>query len=96
MIEKHRNHPSRWFCACFGAAGGGGLNLSGADPTVRFQDDLFRAANGGWLAGTEIPSDKSRFGAFSELGDLCDQRLRDILDAHAELLKEIKAAITSA
>ena len=80
MIERHRNHPSRLFCACFGAARGGGLNLSGADPTVRFQDDLFGAANGDWLARTEIPSDKSRFGAFSELGDLCDQRLRDILD----------------
>ena len=80
MIEHHRNHPSRLFCACFGAAGGGGFDLSGADPAVRFQDDLFRAANGGWLAGTEIPADKSRYGAFSELGDLSDQRLRDILD----------------
>ena len=80
MIEHHRNHPSRLFCACFGAAGGGGLDLSGADPAVRFQDDLFRAANGGWLARTEIPSDKSRFGAFSQLADLSDQRLRDILD----------------
>jgi len=80
MIEAHQSHPSRLFCACFGAARGGGLYLSGADPAVRFQDDLFRAANGGWLAGTEIPPDKSRFGAFSQLGDLSDQRLRDILD----------------
>ena len=80
MIERHHNHPSRLFCACFGAARGGGLSLSGAEPTVRFQDDLFGAANGDWLARTEIPSDKSRFGAFSELGDRSDQRLRDILD----------------
>ncbi|MFT5036052.1 MAG: putative endopeptidase [Litorivivens sp.] len=80
MMDRQHNHPSRLFCACFGAAGGGGLDLSGADPAVRFQDDLFHAANGGWLARTEIPSDKSRFGAFSQLGDLSDQRLRDILD----------------
>ena len=80
MIESHRSHPSRLFCACFGAARGDGFYLSGADPAVRFQDDLFRAANGGWLARTEIPPDKSRFGAFSQLGDLSDQRLRDILD----------------
>jgi putative endopeptidase len=80
MIEHHRNHPSRLFCACFGAAGGGGLDLSGADPAVRFQDNLFRATNGGWLDGTEIPADKSRYGAFSQLGDLSDQRLQAILD----------------
>ena len=83
MIEAHRSHPSRLFCACFGAARGGDVDLLGGDPTVRFQDDLFLAANGGWLARTEIPSDKSRYGAFSQLGDLSDQRLRDILDALA-------------
>jgi putative endopeptidase len=89
MFEHPHNHPARLFCACFGAAGGGGLDLSGTDPAVRFQDDLFRATNGGWLACTEIPADKSRFGAFSQLADLSDQRLQAIL---AELSADPPAA----
>ena len=85
MNQRHLNHPSRLFCACFGAASGSGsgLRLPDFDPAVRFQDDLFRAANGRWLASTEIPSDKSRFGSFSQLADLSDQRVRDIVDEMA-------------
>ena len=83
MIEPLPSHPSRLFCACFGALRGAGLDQPDFDPSVRFQDDLFRAANGGWLARAEIPSDKSRYGAFSELGDLSDKRLLDILDTLA-------------
>jgi putative endopeptidase len=79
MRETHPSHPSRLFCACFGAPRGAGLDQPDFDPSVRFQDDLFRAANGGWLGRAEIPSDKSRYGAFSELGDLSDKRLLDIL-----------------
>ena len=83
MRETHPSHPSRLFCACFGALRGTGLAQPDFDPLVRFQDDLFRAANGGWLARAEIPSDKSRYGAFSELGDLSDKHLLDILDTLA-------------
>ena len=83
MIEPLPSHPSRLFCACFGALRGAGLDQPDFDRSVRFQDDLFRAANGGWLARAEIPSDKSRYGAFSELGDLSDKRLLDILDTLA-------------
>ena len=83
MIEPLPSHPSRLFCTCFGALRGVGLDQPDFDPSVRFQDDLFRAANGGWLARAEIPSDKSRYGAFSELGDLSDKHLLDILDALA-------------
>ena len=54
--------------------------MSGFDPAVRFQDDLFRAANGRWLEATEIPADKPRYGAFSQLSDLSDKRLRAIVD----------------
>ena len=80
MTPFHLAHPARLLCACFGAAGGAGLDLSGFDPDVRFQDDLFRAANGRWLQTTEIPADKSRYGAFSQLADLSDERLRAIVD----------------
>ncbi|SEL79468.1 putative endopeptidase [Roseateles sp. YR242] len=57
-----------------------GLDLSGADKTVRPQDDLFRAANGHWLSHTAIPNDKSSFGAFTVLSDLSDKRVRTIAE----------------
>ena len=62
------------------AAPGSGLDLPGFDPAVRFQDDLFRATNGGWLKTTEIPADKPEYGTFIQLRDLSDQRVRAIVD----------------
>lgn len=72
--------PTRLVCTCFGAAPASGLDLPGLDPGVRVQDDLFRAANGRWLAATEIPADKARYGSFMQLSDLADTRLRAIVD----------------
>ena len=73
--------PTRLCCACFGAARGSGLDHSGFDLSVRFQDDLFRAANGRWLASTEIPPDKSSYGTFAQLSDLSEDRLHAIVEA---------------
>ena len=74
------NDPTRLVCNCFGAAPAGGLDLSGFDPDVRVQDDLFRATNGRWLEVTDIPADKPRYGSFMQLSDLADTRLRAIVD----------------
>ena len=41
-----------------------GIDRSGFDPSVRVQDDLFRAVNGEWLKKTEIPADKADYGTF--------------------------------
>jgi putative endopeptidase len=57
-----------------------GLDTQGFDAAVRPQDDLFRAANGRWLASTEIPADKSNYGSFIQLRDLSDARVRAIVD----------------
>ncbi|WP_431100455.1 M13 family metallopeptidase [Roseateles noduli] len=57
-----------------------GLDLKGYDKSVRPQDDLFRAANGHWLSTTEIPADKSSYGAFHLLADLSDKRARSIIE----------------
>lgn len=57
-----------------------GLDLKGYDKSVRPQDDLFRAANGHWLSTTEIPADKSSYGAFHLLADLSDKRARAIIE----------------
>jgi len=62
------------------AAPTSGLDLPGFDRRVRVQDDLFRAANGGWLGKTAIPADKPSYGGFVLLEDLSDQRVRAIVD----------------
>lgn len=60
-----------------------GLDFAGVDRAVRPQDDLFRAGNGHWLATTEIPADKSSFGAVAQLRDLSDQRVRALVEGLA-------------
>jgi putative endopeptidase len=66
--------------ASLAATPAAGLDTAGFDPTVRAQDDLFRAANGGWLKNTEIPADKPEYGTFIQLRDLSDKRVRAIVD----------------
>ncbi len=62
---------------------GSGLQLSGYDRAVRPQDDLFRFANGTWLRTTEIPADRSRYGAFEMLSEQAEQNLRKIIEDSA-------------
>jgi len=49
------------------------------DTTVRPQDDLYRYINGKWLQSTQIPADRSEYGAFSVLYDQNEAHLHDIL-----------------
>ncbi|MBR5950780.1 MAG: peptidase M13, partial [Actinomycetaceae bacterium] len=51
--------------------------LEFADPTVRPQDDLFRAVNGKWLNTATIPDDLPSYGSFIKL------RLQSERDVHA-------------
>jgi putative endopeptidase len=60
-----------------------GLVLANFDRSVRPQDDLFRFINGGWLARTEIPADRSNYGAFSKLADDVETNLRAIAEEAA-------------
>ncbi|PRC92579.1 M13 family metallopeptidase [Solimicrobium silvestre] len=55
------------------------LEILGFDPAVRAQDDLFVAANGGWLKATEIPADKSAAYGF-DLPDITAGRVRSIVE----------------
>ena len=59
---------------------GSGLDLSSFDRTVRPQDDLYRFANGGWLARTPIPSDRVTYGLFLELADRAEANVRAIAE----------------
>ncbi|HZW91129.1 MAG TPA: hypothetical protein VFF12_18765, partial [Myxococcaceae bacterium] len=46
-----------------------GLEATFIDRSVRPGDDFFRYANGAWLGGTEIPPDRSAWGASGELDE---------------------------
>jgi putative endopeptidase len=52
----------------------------GMDTGIRPQDDLFRHVNGRWLETTDIPADRSAWGAFVVLADAAEQAVRDIVE----------------
>ena len=60
-----------------------GLDKTGMDPAVRPQDDLFFAMNGTWLKNTEIPADKSSWGAFNVLRQQSDEHVKAIIEGLA-------------
>src|SRR5688572_21645525 len=60
-----------------------GVDLEGMDTSVKPGDDFFKYVNGKWAATTEIPADKTSFGAFATLGDLSEARVRALLDRWA-------------
>jgi putative endopeptidase len=47
---------------------------------VRPQDDLFRFANGGWLARTSVPAERVAYGVFQELAERTEHDLRAIIE----------------
>ncbi len=55
----------------------------GMDLDVRPQDDLFGHVNGRWLEETEIPSDRSAWGAFYALDETAELQVRDIVTEFA-------------
>lgn len=57
-----------------------GVYLQNLDRTVRPQDDFYRHVNGQWLAKTEIPADRSNYGAFTLLEDGAQRDLRAIVE----------------
>ncbi|GGI45249.1 putative endopeptidase [Agromyces flavus] len=56
-----------------------GIILDELDPDVRPQDDLFRHVNGKWIARTEIPADKARYGSFIVLYEEAEKAVREII-----------------
>ena len=63
--------------------GAWGFDLSGQDKTVAPGQDFYKFASGGWEAKTQIPSDRTRWGAFDELRELSDARARAVIDRAA-------------
>ena len=60
-----------------------GIDLAGMDRSVSPGDDFGAYVNGNWNRTTQIPADRSRFGAFDTLRVLSEQRLRRQLDGYA-------------
>jgi putative endopeptidase len=52
-----------------------GLDTGHMDSTIRPQDDFFSYVNGGWLAETEIPADRVRWGSFDALADHAEEQV---------------------
>ena len=57
-----------------------GIDLQFVDPAARAQDDFYQHVNGLWINRTEIPADKSRWGAFSELQENTLPKLRGLIE----------------
>ena len=55
------------------------IDFTSFDPSIRPQDDLFRHVNGSWLARTEIPADRPRYGAFDQLVEASQQAINEII-----------------
>ena len=56
-----------------------GIDTSELDPGIRPQDDLFRHVTGKWIARSEIPADKARWGSFYLLAEESERAVREII-----------------
>ena len=60
-----------------------GIDLTAMDPSVRPGDDFFAYVNGTWVANTEMPADKSRYGVFDMLRDESQEAVKAIIETSA-------------
>jgi putative endopeptidase len=58
----------------------GGIDLAGMDRSTAPGDDFFTFSNGTWFAKTEIAPDRSTAGTWTVLGDLAQQRTRELIE----------------
>ena len=71
------------------AALSSGIATEYVDPAVKAQDDFFVHLNGKWLSSTEIPADKSSWGAFAKLHDDTQPKLLAIIENAAKDPKKV-------
>jgi len=60
--------------------GAWGVDLDARDTSVDPGDDFNAYASGTWIANTEIPGDRSRYGSFDILRERADDQVHAILD----------------
>ena len=56
-----------------------GVDLNSLDHSVKPGDNFFQYVNGGWLATSVIPPDRSSTGSFQDLQILSEERLKTII-----------------
>ena len=59
---------------------GSGIDQSEFSETVRPQDDFFDYVNGNWVANTEMPADRARWGTFDALREQSDKDIRTLVE----------------
>jgi len=57
-----------------------GIEMSGFDTSVRPQDDFFDYVNGKWVAETELPADRARWGTFDALREKSQEDVRVLIE----------------
>jgi putative endopeptidase len=57
-----------------------GVQTQWIDPATKPGDDFNRYVNGKWIDQTEIPADRSRYGAFDQLDQMSEARVHAILE----------------
>lgn len=57
-----------------------GIELAARNLAVKPGDDFFMHASGTWYDNFEMPSDKTRYGAFSVLADRSEERVQQIIN----------------
>lgn len=60
--------------------GNWGVDLDARDTAVRPGTDFNQYANGHWIANTEIPGDRPRYGSFDILRERAENQVHDILN----------------
>jgi putative endopeptidase len=62
--------------------GSWGIDTAGMDRNVKPGDDFFAFVNGTWAKNTQIPADRSSYGAFATLRDLSEARTRQLVESY--------------
>ena len=57
-----------------------GIELDARDESVKPGDDFFKYAGGTWYKNFEMPSDKTRFGAFDKLAERSEAQIKALVE----------------
>jgi putative endopeptidase len=61
-----------------------GIDIAGMDKSTDPGDNFFGYVNGGWMKSTQIPSDRTSFGAFDVIFDEVSKRTADLITTAAK------------
>ncbi|NNC38445.1 MAG: M13 family metallopeptidase [Hyphomonadaceae bacterium] len=62
-----------------------GVDIAGMDTSVKPGDNFFKYVSGTWMKNTEIPADKSNYGAFTKLADRSEEQVKAIIQEMAKM-----------